>query len=481
LELIPIPNCQVQHLINRMAALLLPIAFIFSQVSLLSQALRAAEDESESFSEDDLDELGTVSLLQLRTTSLSRRWDFISGVVSRDFADQCETTLPLLGGQSDNDLKELCSEAFSGQSCDSAFQLLGGRPWTAQAIDDACQELRSELGRTTAALLDRGSASVKLHMKADANHASGLEATLKRKGWEDQNVVAQPPYYMDMFDCKQMVLWVPEDEATDGTVHYVLNYTNVTLFLNASYAEEVDAYLNESRSPELPTVPYEVQKDLDLSWQERGQIIEENTVVSTVDTPYEGIEDLGFKLYVTNCSLKPNYSIPLAPQIVPVTNASIKNVDFEDPSQYLANSSSMNITIEEINNTATLKDTQPSNTNDTVSLLRCDEDVQVEQCMGLKLYSKESITWQECQAACCKDVTCEVWQFNLAPLACYMGVPNKCEGGAIWQIWDYGGRKKSLLSTQIPKVEQSSELVDTNSTSNTTGGVSSDTKKCVIG
>mmetsp|Transcript_126856 Transcript_126856/g.237093 ORF Transcript_126856/g.237093 Transcript_126856/m.237093 type:complete len:491 (-) Transcript_126856:59-1531(-) len=476
-----------------MASALLPIAVIVLQVSSLTPAFRPAEDETATACEPD----DSVSLMQLlRTPAASRRTEFLRDVVSREFPSECETVLPHLSSKSDDELLQSC-EAFSFGSCDSAFELLGKRPWSDHAIQDACDELRSGLGSTKAALLDRSSTSAALlerRSKKAYSHV-GLEATLQRKGFDPQNTVPQPPYYMDFFDCEELTLFVPDpwfldaidaanasngtnaSNATNasnetlpanGSVHFMLNYTNVTLYLNESYAERIDRYLDNNSLDHLPAVPYQVQHALKRRGYNVTEIIRDNVIVTTVGNAYPGIKQIGYKFYVTNCTWKSNWSIPIAPQLLNVTNASWKNRDFEDTSQFLANSSSMNVTT--LQTTTTTTTTLLDEDMPTVEVFRCGEEQQLEQCFGLKLFSKENITWQMCQDACCQDLKCEVWQFNYEPLACWMGVPNRCGGGTTSEFWDYGGRKMFLEVSEIKAVNLSSltNVVNLSSLSNAT-------------
>lgn len=443
-----------------MTAVLFAVSFIAIPTLLRTQAVPSVEAAEYEDGE-------CVSMLQVRVASSSQRWDLIS-TISSDFAEQCETWMPVLSERGDDELWQLCTEAFSSLSCGLAKKVLGSRPWSKEAIGVACSELRTSLGSMTSALLERRSG--KLH--AEATHTSGLEHSLKRKGnkFPEQREVLQPPYYTNYFDCDQLTLWVNETNKTDGTVHYMLNYTNVTLFLNESYAEHIIEFKDNYTVPGIYEVPYEVQKKLNISRAENEAIIKENTLVSTRTniTPYQGIESMGTKVYVTNCSMKPYWEIPLAPEILPVTNASLKNRDWEDASAYLANSSSMNVTLPNTTNT-----TPPApELNESVVLRECLQETQVEQCFGLKK-NKKAFSWQDCQAACCQDDKCEVWQYNELPQACYMGKPKRCEGGKIWKYWDYGGKKKFhwYQETLIPRnvtfeeqIYEQSIMIDSNLT-----------------
>lgn len=229
---------------------------------------------------DDL--LSTLQTHRSHAVASSRRHGVVDQLASTGYADNCETLLPLLSTHENDELLHICNEVSSASSCHAAQMLLARRPWSHTAVRAACSQLHGHLNGMTAALLQRRSASVDPVLSY-----TRLESAIRAKGFEEQKNITDrvSPHG---FDCRHLLLWVNQ---TTGSAEFFLNYSNVSLSMNGTYAEQV-----------------------------------------TIPAP-------GTNLTVVNCTKRG--VIPLAEQLISKTKSSANNTDFEDTSKFKANSSSM--------------------------------------------------------------------------------------------------------------------------------------------
>jgi len=160
------------------------------------EALRqGGRDQSEDGEDTDTTALlqtarSAVNLKILRPTSLLRE--------ASEEQSECRLVLPLLDGEgNDGDrLQSLCQKTFSNLACRDARNALAERPWSMEAVGEACSHLGSPAGvwrnhdvSMESALLLRQRSSLRSAERDKIRQK--LDSSLKRKG---QAYVEQPPY-----------------------------------------------------------------------------------------------------------------------------------------------------------------------------------------------------------------------------------------------------------------------------------------------